>query len=189
MNDINSLSHSKWRCKYHIVFAMVFSITLRCVNFTTADLVISFSLVNMFDSIGTLLGAAKQSDLVDEDGNIVRMKEALMSDAISTAAGALCGTSTVTTVVEGSAGIAAGGRTGMTSLTTAVMFLVAIVFAPVVGMIPSVATAPALIYVGVLMLSNIKDVDFEDITNAFLRFAPLCLCRLPIPSPMVLRLA
>jgi AGZA family xanthine/uracil permease-like MFS transporter len=136
-------------------------------------LVISFSLVNMFDSIGTLLGAAKQSNLVDEDGNIVRMKEALMSDAISTAAGALCGTSTVTTVVEGSAGIAAGGRTGMTSLTTAIMFLVAIVFAPVVGMIPSVATAPALIYVGVLMLSNIKDVDFEDITNAIPAFCAI----------------
>jgi len=136
-------------------------------------LVISFSLVNMFDSIGTLLGAAKQSNLVDEEGNVVRMKEAMMSDAISTAAGALMGTSTVTTVVEGSAGIAAGGRTGMTSLTTAIMFLIAIIFAPVVGMIPSVATAPALIYVGVLMLSNIKDVDFEDITNAIPAFCAI----------------
>ena len=136
-------------------------------------LVISFSLVNMFDSIGTLLGAAKQSNLVDEEGNVIRMKEALMSDAVSTVAGALVGTSTVTTVVEGSAGIAAGGRTGMTSLTTAVMFLVAIIFAPVVGMIPSVATAPALIYVGVLMLSNIKEVDFDDVTNAIPAFCAI----------------
>jgi len=136
-------------------------------------LVISFSLVNMFDSIGTLLGAAKQSGMLDEEGNAVRMKEAMMADAVSTAAGALVGTSTVTTVVEGSAGIAAGGRTGMTSMTTAVMFLVAIIFAPVVGMIPSVATAPALIYVGVLMLSNIKEVDFDDITNAIPAFCAI----------------
>ena len=91
--------------------------------FTVVMLVLSFSLVNMFDSIGTLMGAARQSGMIDENGEILHMKEALMSDAISTAAGAMVGTSTVTTVVESSAGIAAGGRTGMTSLVTAVMFL------------------------------------------------------------------
>ncbi|MDO5100604.1 MAG: NCS2 family permease [Eubacteriales bacterium] len=133
-------------------------------------LVISFSLVNMFDSIGTLFGAAKQSGLVDENGEVYHMRQALMSDAISTAAGAMVGTSTVTTVVESSAGIAAGGRTGLTSLTTALLFLAAIVFAPIVGIVPAAATAPALIFVGILMLSNIKDVDFSDMTNALPSF-------------------
>lgn len=113
--------------------------------FTVTMLVISFSLVNMFDSIGTLLGAAKQSGMIDENGEVIRMKQALMSDAISTAAGAMVGTSTVTTVVESSAGIAAGGRTGLTSLVTALMFLGAILFAPIVSIVPAAATAPALI--------------------------------------------
>ena len=120
--------------------------------FTVTMLVISFSLVNMFDSIGTLLGAAKQSGMIDENGEVIRMKQALMSDAISTAAGAMVGTSTVTTVVESSAGIAAGGRTGLTSLVTALMFLGAILFAPIVSIVPAAATAPALIFVGILML-------------------------------------
>ncbi|MDD7267268.1 MAG: NCS2 family permease [Lachnospiraceae bacterium] len=136
-------------------------------------LVISFSLVNMFDSIGTLFGAAKQSGLIDEKGEVIHMREALMSDAISTAAGAMVGTSTVTTVVESSAGIAAGGRTGLTSLTTALLFLVAIIFAPIVGIVPAAATAPALIFVGILMLSNIKDVDFSDMTNALPAFCTI----------------
>lgn len=137
---------------------------------TVVMLVISFSLVNMFDSIGTLMGAAKQSGMMDENGEIIHMKEALMSDAISTAAGAMVGTSTVTTVVESSAGIAAGGRTGMTSLVTAVLFLASIIFAPIVGIVPGAATAPALIFVGILMLSNIKDIDFSDMTIALPAF-------------------
>ena len=137
---------------------------------TVFMLVLSFSLVNMFDSIGTLMGAAKQSGMIDKDGEIIHMKEALMSDAISTAAGAMVGTSTVTTVVESSAGIAAGGRTGMTSLVTALLFLGSIIFAPIVSIVPGAATAPALIFVGILMLSNIKDVDFSDMTNALPAF-------------------
>ena len=96
-----------------------------------------------------------------------------MADAISTAAGALMGTSTVTTVVESSAGIAEGGRTGMTSLVTAVAFLAAIVFAPVVGIVPAAATAPALIFVGVLMLGNIKDVDFSEPTDEVASFCTI----------------
>jgi AGZA family xanthine/uracil permease-like MFS transporter len=138
--------------------------------FTVTMLVISFSLVNMFDSIGTLLGAAKQSD---ENGEVIRMKQALMSDAISTAAGAMVGTSTVTTVVESSAGIAAGGRTGLTSLVTALMFLGAILFAPIVSIVPAAATAPALIFVGILMLGNIRDVDFSDMSNALPAFCTI----------------
>lgn len=141
--------------------------------FTVTMLVINFSLVNMFDSIGTLLGAAKQSGMIDENGEVIRMKQALMSDAISTAAGAMVGTSTVTTVVESSAGIAAGGRTGLTSLVTALLFLGAILFAPIVSIVPAAATAPALIFVGILMLGNIRDVDFSDMSNALPAFCTI----------------
>ena len=141
--------------------------------FTVTMLVISFSLVNMFDSIGTLLGAAKQSGMIDENGEVIRMKQALMSDAISTAAGAMVGTSTVTTVVESSAGIAAGGRTGLTSLVTDLMFLGAILFAPIVSIVPAAATAPALIFVCILMLGNIRDVDFSDMSNALPAFCTI----------------
>lgn len=138
--------------------------------FTVFMLVISFSLVNMFDSLGTLLGAAKQANMIDEKGDVINMRQALMSDAISTLTGSMVGSPTVTTLVESSAGIAEGGRTGLTALTTAVLFIGAIIFAPFVSIIPAAATAPALIYVGVLMLSNIKDVDFSDITNAIPAF-------------------
>ena len=141
--------------------------------FTVTMLVISSSLVNMFDSIGTLLGAAKQSGMIDENGEVIRMKQALMSDAVSTLAGAMVGTSTVTTVVESSAGIAEGGRTGMTSLVTALMFLGAILFAPIVSIVPAAATAPALIFVGILMLGNIRDVDFSDMSNALPAFCTI----------------
>ncbi len=138
--------------------------------FTVVMLVISFSLVNMFDSIGTLFGAAKQAGLVDKNGEVHRMKEALMCDAISTAAGALVGTSTVTTMVESSAGVGAGGRTGLTSLTTSLLFVGAILLAPFVAIVPSAATAPALIFVGMGMLSSLKDVDFSDVSNALPSF-------------------
>lgn len=141
--------------------------------FSVVMLVISFSLVNMFDSIGTLVGAARQSGMVDENGEILRMKQALMSDAISTAAGALMGTSTVTTVVESSAGIAAGVRTGLTSLTTSVLFLASLILAPVAGVIPSAATAPALIFVGILMLANVKNVDLHDMEKAMPAFCTI----------------
>lgn len=141
--------------------------------FTVTMLVISFSLVNMFDSIGTLLGAARQSGMIDKNGEVIRMKQALMSDAVSTLAGAMVGTSTVTTVVESSAGIAEGGRTGLTSLVTAVMFLGAILFAPIVSIVPAAATAPALIFVGILMLGNIRDVDFSDMSNALPAFCTI----------------
>ena len=141
--------------------------------FTITMLVISFSLVNMFDSIGTLLGAAKQSGMIDENGEVIRMKQALMSDAISTAAGAMVGTSTITTVVESSSGIAEGGRTGLTSLVTSFLFLGAILFAPLVNIVPAAATAPALIFVGILMLGNIKDVDFSEMSNALPAFCTI----------------
>lgn len=141
--------------------------------FTVFMITLSFCLVNMFDSIGTLLGAAKQSGLLQPNGEMKNMKQALMSDAISTAAGALVGTSTVTTVVESSAGIAAGGRTGLTSLVTAVLLLASIVLAPFVTIIPGAAVAPALIFVGILMVSNIKDVDFSQMDEALPAFCTI----------------
>ena len=111
--------------------------------------------------------------MIDENGEVIRMKQALMSDAISTAAGAMVGTSTITTVVESSSGIAEGGRTGLTSLVTSFLFLGAILFAPIVNIVPAAATAPALIFVGILMLGNIKDVDFSEMSNALPAFCTI----------------
>lgn len=142
---------------------------------TVLMLLIVFSMVDMFDTIGTLLGTAKKANLLDENGEMPGMKKALLCDAIATTAGAVTGTSTVTTFVESSAGIGEGGRTGMSSLVTAVLFLVALVAAPFVGLIPSVATAPALIFVGVLMISSIREVDFSDITEAVPAFLTIAM--------------
>ena len=142
---------------------------------TILVLIISFSLVDMFDTIGTLLGTAKRANLLDENGEMPRMKEALLCDAIATSAGALLGTSTVTTYVESSAGIGEGGKTGLTSFTTAILFLVALVLAPVVGLVPSVATAPALIVVGAMMLSGVKDIDFSDFSESLPAFLTIAM--------------
>ena len=142
---------------------------------TIAMLVISFSLVDMFDTIGTLLGTAKKANLLDENGNMPGMTKALLCDAIATSAGAMLGTSTVTTYVESSAGVAEGGRTGLTACTTAVCFLLALVVAPFVSIVPACATAPALIYVGGLMLSSVLDLetgeDMSELIPAFLTIA------------------
>ncbi len=146
--------------------------------FTIIMLVLSFSLVNMFDSMGTLMGAGRLSGLVDENGEVIHMQEALMADAISTAAGALMGTSTVTTVVESSAGIAEGGRTGLSSVVTGFLFLIAIIFAPVFTTIPGFATAPALIFVGFLMVSAVVEIDFNDLTESIPAY--LCLICMPL---------
>ena len=129
--------------------------------FTAITLVITFCMIDMFDTIGTLVGTASRSGMVDENGNMPNMKEALTSDAIATVAGACMGTSTVTTLVESASGVEAGGRTGLTSLTTGILFLACIFVAPVAAMIPAAATSSALIYVGILMLMGLKDVNFE----------------------------
>ncbi len=142
---------------------------------TVLVLILSFSMVDMFDTIGTLLGTAGQAGLLDEKGNMPRMKQALLSDAIATASGALLGTSTVTTFVESTSGIAEGGRTGLTSATTAGCFLLALVAAPFVGLIPGVATAPALIFVGALMISGLKNMDFDDISEAIPGFLTVAM--------------
>lgn len=133
---------------------------------TVIVIVISFSLVDMFDTIGALIGTAKKANLLDAQGNMPSMKKALMCDAIATASGACLGSSTVTTYVESSAGIAEGGRTGLTSAVTGVLFLLALVVGPFVSLIPSVATAPSLIFVGALMMAGVKEIDFSDISDS-----------------------
>lgn len=132
----------------------------------------TFLYTDIFDTVGTLIGVAEKGNLLNEKGELPKAKGALMADAVGTLVGACMGTSTVTSYVESSAGVAAGGRTGLTAVTTAVMFLIAIVFAPIFLAIPGFATTPAMLYVGLLMLSSIKKVDFDndiaDTIGAFL---------------------
>ena len=130
--------------------------------FTAVTLIITFCIIDMFDTIGTLVGTASRAGMVDEHGNMPNMKEALLSDAIGTVVGACTGTSTVTTFVESASGVEAGGRTGLTAATTGVLFLACIFLAPIAAIIPAAATSSALIYVGVLMLMGLKNVNFED---------------------------
>ena len=131
--------------------------------FTVITLIITFCIIDMFDTIGTLVGTASRANMLDENGSMPKMKEALISDAVGTVTGSLTGTSTVTTFVESASGVEAGGRTGLTALTSAVLFLLCMFIAPIAAIIPAAATSSALIYVGILMLSNLKDIDFTDI--------------------------
>ena len=143
-------------------FKFNFSGFLEIGWFTAVTLVITFCMIDMFDTIGTLVGTASRAGMVDQEGNMPNMKEALMSDAIGTIAGACTGTSTVTTFVESASGVEAGGRTGLTALTTGILFLACMFIAPIAAIIPAAATSAALIYVGVLMLMGLKNVDFDD---------------------------
>ncbi len=131
--------------------------------FTGVTLIITFCIIDMFDTIGTLVGTASRANMLDEEGKMPQMKEAMISDAIGTVAGSVTGTSTVTTFVESSSGVAAGGRTGLTAITTGILFLACIFIAPVAAIIPSAATGSALLYVGFLMIGGLKKVDFDDI--------------------------
>ena len=131
--------------------------------FTAITLIITFCMIDMFDTIGTLVGTASRAGMTDKDGNMPKMKEALLSDAVGTVAGAMTGTSTVTTFVESASGVEAGGRTGLTALTAAFMFLACMFIAPIAAIIPAAATSAALIYVGILMLQGLKNIDFDDI--------------------------
>ncbi len=125
------------------------------------SIMFAFLYVDLFDTVGTVVGVADKAGLLDEDGNVPRAGRILLADAVGTVAGSCLGTSTITSFVESSAGVAAGGRTGLTALTTGIMFVVALFFSPVFLAIPSFATAPALIYVGMLMVSSAKKIDFE----------------------------
>lgn len=143
-------------CKFE--WHNIFSIDMLIVVFT-------FLFIDMFDTIGTVIGVSKKANAINPDGTIPGVKKVLMADAIATVAGAAFGTSTTTTYVESASGVASGGRTGLTSFTVAICFAIALFFAPVFLGIPSAATAPALILVGVMMMSSIKDVDFNDFSE------------------------
>lgn len=140
--------------------------------------VFAFLFVDIFDTLGTLIGVANKADMLDEENKLPHIKQALLADAIATTAGAILGTSTTTTFVESSAGVAEGGRTGLSSIVTGFLFLVAIIFAPVFTTIPGFATAPALIFVGFLMVSAVVDIDFNDYTEAIPAY--LCLIAMPL---------
>ena len=132
----------------------------------------------MFDTLGTLIGVANKADMLDEDGQLPRIKWALLADAVATSVGAVFGTSTTTTFVESSSGVAEGGRTGLASIVTALLFLVSIFLSPIFTTIPSFATAPALIFVGFLMVSAVTEIHFEDMTEAIPAY--LCLIAMPL---------
>lgn len=148
--------------------AEIFSLDMLVVLFT-------FLFVDVFDTIGTLIGVASKADMLDKDGNLPRVKPALFADAVGTSVGALLGTSTVTTYVESAAGVAEGGRTGLTALTTSVLFALALFFAPIFGIIPGAATAPALIIVGLFMMSPIMKINLDDFTEAIPAFLTIIM--------------
>ena len=145
--------------------------------FTAITLIVTFCIIDMFDTIGTLVGTASRAGMLDKNGKMPNMKQALLSDAVGTVAGSLTGTSTVTTFVESASGVEAGGRTGLTALTTGIMFLACIFIAPIAGIIPAAATSSALIYVGVLMVAGLKNVDFDDICQSL----PVALMMIAMP--------
>ena len=140
-------------------FSIVFSLDFVVIMF-------AFLFVDMFDTLGTLIGVASKADMLDKDGKLPRIKGALLSDAVGTTVGAVCGTSTVTTFVESASGVAEGGRTGLTSIVASILFALSLLLSPIFLAIPSFATAPALIVVGYLMLTSVTKIDFNDMTEA-----------------------
>lgn len=149
-------------------FVDIFSIDMIVIVFT-------FLFVDMFDTVGTLIGCATKADILEADGSIPKCKEALFADAIGTTVGAMLGTSTVTTYVESSAGVSEGGKTGLTSFTVAILFLVSLFLSPLFISIPGAATAPTLILVGLFMISPVKDIDFDEATEAIPAFLTILL--------------
>ena len=169
VNNIMSLPPSVSKVAFKFVgFDEIFSWDMLIVVFT-------FLFVDIFDTVGTLAGVASKADMLDEDGKLPRVGKALTADAIGTIAGACLGTSTVTTFVESASGVAAGGRTGLTALSTAGMFLLALFFAPLFTLIPAAATASALVIVGLFMMSPIKQIDFEDYTESIPAFLTIIM--------------
>lgn len=161
-------------------FGQCFNIDFSNVGiFNFIVVVFSFLFVDLFDTLGTLIGVSTKADMLDENGRLPKIKPALLSDAIATSAGAVLGTSTTTTFVESSAGVAVGGRTGLTAMTTAFLFLLATLFSPLFTSIPSFATAPALIFVGFLMFEEVTKIEFssDNLTEAI----PAYLCILAMP--------
>jgi AGZA family xanthine/uracil permease-like MFS transporter len=153
---------------FKLEFDKIFSVDMVMILFTLL-------MVNLFDTVGTLIGLCNKAGLLDEQGRLPRAKQALMADAVGTTAAGLLGTSVVTAYVESASGIAAGGKTGLTSLTVAVMFLLSLFFAPVFAMIPQAATAPALIIVGMLMMGAVTKINFNDVTEAIPAFLAIVM--------------
>ena len=145
--------------------------------FTVITLIVTFCIIDMFDTIGTLVGTASRAGMLDKDGKMPKMKQALMADAVGTVVGSATGTSTVTTFIESASGVEAGGRTGLTALTTGIVFLACMFIAPVAAIIPAAATSAALIYVGVLMLAGLKNVHFDDLCEG----VPVALMLIAMP--------
>ena len=137
--------------------------------------VFSFLFVDVFDTIGTLVGVSAKANMLDENGKLPRVKQALLADAVGTVGGAMLGTSTVTTFVESSAGVASGGRTGLTSVFTAGFFALALFLSPLFAVIPTQATAPVLVLVGLFMMSSVKDINFDDMTEAIPAFLTIIM--------------
>ncbi len=145
------------------------------LNMGIWTVVFTFTFVELFDTFGTLVGTARKANLIDKDGNSPKIGKAMLVDAFGVSFGAWLGTSTVTSYVESAAGIAEGGRTGLTAITTGILFLLALIVAPLAGLIPTAATAPALVIVGLLMVSSIKEIDFSDFTEGFPAFITFVL--------------
>ncbi len=145
--------------------------------FTVITLIVTFCIIDMFDTIGTLVGTASRAGMLDKDGKMPKMKEALLADAVGTVVGSATGTSTVTTFVESASGVEAGGRTGLTALTTGILFLLCTFISPVAAVIPAAATSSALIYVGVLMLTGLKNIHFDDMCEV----VPVALMLIAMP--------
>lgn len=137
--------------------------------------VLAFTYVDLFDTLGTLVGTGAKAGMLDKEGRLPRINKALMADAVGTSAGALLGTSTVTTYIESAAGIMEGGKTGLTSVVVSLLFLASLFLAPVAGLVPAAATAPALIIVGVLMMGAVREIDFSDFSEALPAFMTIVI--------------
>lgn len=160
-----------------VAFKFAFSEVFENIDSIMTFIVVTFTFlfVDLFDTLGTLIGVASKADYLDEEGKLPRIKQSLFADAIGTTVGAMLGTSTVTTYVESSAGVIDGGRTGLTAVSTAICFAIALIFSPIFLAIPAFATAPALIVVGVFMLDGITKVDFTDLTELVPAFLTMVL--------------
>ena len=159
------------------LFKFNFSGFMQINWFTIVTLIVTFCIIDMFDTIGTLVGTASRAGMLDKNGKMPQMKEALLADAVGTVVGSATGTSTVTTFVESASGVEAGGRTGLTALTTGIVFLLCMFISPVAAVIPAAATSAALIYVGVLMITGLKNVHFEDLCES----VPVALMLIAMP--------
>lgn len=158
------------------IFAAIKGIDFNVVKITDIVVIVfAFLFVDMFDTIGTLIGVSEKANFLDKNGKLPKLKQALLADAVATTAGAMLGTSTTTTFVESASGVAEGGRTGLTSTVTGILFLIALIFSPIFVVIPGFATAPTLIIVGLFMIENVVNIDFSDYTEGLPAFITIIM--------------